>query len=42
MIGKETGRIVQFATGNGYCRTCDSVKRSGRKGCASRDYHHGQ
>lgn len=76
MIGKETGRIVHFATHNEYCRTCDSAKkkkktrktpsthdcrrnwtefqsyrskhvhrkaeRSGRKGCASGDYHHGQ
>lgn len=27
IIGKETGRIVHFATRNGYCRTCDSAKK---------------
>lgn len=32
MIGKETGRIVHFATHNEYCRTCDSAKKKKKRG----------
>ncbi|XP_061186837.1 uncharacterized protein LOC133194959 [Saccostrea echinata] len=30
MIGRETGRIVHFATHNGYCKICHSAEKTGK------------
>lgn len=30
MIGNETGKIINYATRNSYCRVCDNSDKSGK------------